>query len=277
MKKFAMDTIKQKASALLWIIIPVCCTALYPYCKSDARILEWLTTGLLIYVLFFSVVIHELCHGFAARFCGDPTAEDSGRLTLNPLRHVSLIGSFIVPLVLYLMKAPAVIGWAKPVPFDPAKLKHFPRDQVLLAISGPLANFVLAYVCFCLFLISGFIFNRLFPGSQVFIHIDIFTPLAFGDIPFEPFWFVFFELLSIGMVVNIVLGAFNLIPFPPLDGSWILKALLPKKAALIFAKFQSFGFIFLLLAVQFHLLEFFLYPMLIILMAFQQVGNLCLR
>jgi Zn-dependent protease len=79
------------------------------------------------------------------------------------------------------------------------------------------------------------------------------------------------------MVVNIVLGAFNLIPFPPLDGSWILKALLPKKAALIFAKFQSFGFIFLLLAVQFHLLEFFLYPMLIILMAFQQVGNLCLR
>jgi Zn-dependent protease len=256
MKQFAMDTIQQKASALLWIIIPACCAALYPYFKSDARILEWLTTGLLIYVLFFSVVIHELSHGVAARFCGDSTAEDSGRLTLNPLRHVSLIGSIIVPLVLYFMKA---------------------RDQVLLAISGPLANFVLAYVCFCLFLISGFIFNRIYPDSQVYIHIDIFTPLAFGDIPFAPFWFVFFELLSIGMVINVVLGAFNLIPFPPLDGSWILKALLPKKAALIFAKFQSFGFIFLLLAVQFHLLEFFLYPMLIILMAFQQVGNLCLR
>jgi Zn-dependent protease len=242
MKQFAMDTIQQKASALLWIVIPACCAALYPYFKADTRILEWLTTGLLIYVLFFSVVIHELSHGVAARFCGDSTAEDSGRLTLNPLRHVSLIGSIIVPLVLYFMKA-----------------------------------LVLAYVCFCLFLISGFIFNRIYPDSQVYIHIDIFAPLAFGDIPFAPFWFVFFELLSIGMVINVVLGAFNLIPFPPLDGSWILKALLPKKAALIFAKFQNFGFIFLLLAVQFHLLEFFLYPMLIMLMAFQQVGNLCLR
>ena len=99
-----MHRIQQTTSVLLWMIIPACCAALYPCCKSDPRILEWLTTGLLICVLFFSVVIHELCHGLAARFCGDSTAENSGRLTLNPLRHVSLIGSIIVPLVLYLLK-----------------------------------------------------------------------------------------------------------------------------------------------------------------------------
>ena len=271
------DTVRQKAPLLLWIIIPVGCGVLYPFGKADARIIECLTIGLIIYVLFFSVVIHELCHGLAAKFCGDFTAEECGRLTLNPLRHVSPVGSVVVPLVLYFMQAPVVIGWAKPVPFDPTKLRHFPRDQVLLAISGPLANFILAYICFTLYLIVGFVFNRFFPESPILFHLDIFVPIIFSNIPFEAFWFIFFEVLSLGMVINLFLGVFNLIPFPPLDGSWILKALLPKKAMVLFSKLQNFGFIFLLLTVQFHLLEFFLYPTMIILMAFQQVGFLFLR
>ena len=93
----------------------------------------------------------------------------------------------------------------------------------------------------------------------------------------DVFEFVFFEILSLGMIINLILGVFNLIPFPPLDGSWILKALLPKKAMILFSKLQNFGFIFLLLAVQFHLLEFFLYPTIIVLVAVQQMGNYCLR
>jgi Zn-dependent protease len=269
--------VRQKASLLLWIVIPVLCGLLYRVAKADARYIEWLTIGLIIYVLFFSVVIHELCHGIAAKKCGDPTAKDLGRLTLNPLRHVSPVGSILVPLILYFMQAPAVIGWAKPVPFDPTKLKQFPRDQVLLAISGPLANFALAYICFNLYLLVGFVFNRYFPESPILFHLDIFTPISLNGIPFEAFWFIVFEILSVGMIVNLVLGVFNLIPFPPLDGSWILKALLPNKAMAVFGKLQNLGFIFLLLAVQFNLLGIFLFPTLIVLAVFQQLGNYFLR
>ena len=272
-----IDLVQKKASLLLWLVIPLGCGALYPFVKADARVLEWLTTALIIYVLFFSVVMHELCHGIAAKFCGDSLAEESGRLTLNPLAHVSLVGSIVVPLVLYFMQAPAVIGWAKPVPFNPTKLRNFPRDQVLLAISGPLANFALAAISFNLYLIAGFVFNRFFSESPISFQLDIFSPITFSNIPLEAFWFVFFEVLSLAVMINLVLGVFNLIPFPPLDGSWILKALLPKKAMIIFSKIQNFGIIFLLLAVQFHLLEFFLYPTMIVLVAVQQLGNFCLR
>ena len=91
----------QKRYVLLWFVIPVVAGLLYPSVKGNPQFLEWLTIGLLIYVLFFSVVIHELCHGLAANWCGDPTAKHAGRLTLNPLSHVSLFGSILVPLVLY--------------------------------------------------------------------------------------------------------------------------------------------------------------------------------
>ena len=272
-----IDNDRQNSALLLWLVIPAGCGLLYPFLKTDVKMVEWLTIALIIYVVFFSVVIHEVCHGIAAKCCGDPLAEESGRLTLNPLVHISPVGSIIIPLALYFMQAPAVIGWAKPVPFEPTKLKHFPRDQVLLAISGPLANFALACISFNLYLVAGFAFNRFFPESPIFFQIDIFTPISFGSVPLEGFWFVFFEILSLGMVINLVLGVFNLIPFPPLDGSWILKALLPKKAMIVFSKLQNFGFVFLLLAVQFHLLEFFLYPTLMILIAFQQMGNFCMR
>ncbi len=272
-----IDSLRQKASLLLWFLIPMLCGLLYPLAKTNARYIDWLVTGLILYVLFFSVVIHELCHGFAAKKCGDPTAKDLGRLTLNPLRHISPVGSIIVPLILYFMQAPVVIGWAKPVPFDPTKLKRFPRDQVLLAISGPLANFTLAYICFNLYLLAGFVFNQFYTQSPIFFHLDIFSPIIFNNIPFEAFWFIFFEVLSIGMIINLVLGVFNLIPFPPLDGSWILKALLPKKAMAVFGKLQNLGFVFLLLAVQFHSLELFLYPTMIVLIAFQEMGNYFLR
>ena len=271
-----MRLIRQKAFLLLWLVMPVGVGVLYPYLKADAQALQWLTTGLLIYVLFFSVVVHELCHGLAADFCGDPTAREAGRLTFNPLKHVSLVGSILVPLGLYLMKAGAVFGWAKPVPFNPLKLRQHPRDQVMLALAGPLSNFASAYLCLNLFIFIGFAFNRLFPASPVALQLDLFAPFTFKQVPFEAFWFVVFEMLSFGIVINVVLGVFNLIPFPPLDGSWLLKALLPKKITVFFGKLQLIGFILLLVALQFHLLQVFFYPVMIVLLVFQTLANLCL-
>ncbi len=263
--------------ALLWIVIPGVFGFIYPYIKQEPQYLEWLTIGLLIYVLFFSVVIHELSHGLAAYWGGDPSARLAGRLTLNPISHVSVVGSFLVPLGLYIIQAPAVFGWAKPVPFNPINLRQHPRDQVMIAVAGPLSNFTLAYLCFNLYVVTGLIFNRMFSASPIYLNLDLFTPLSFEPIPWEPFWFVVFEMLSFGMMINVVLGVFNLIPFPPLDGSWILKALFPKKVTIFFGKLQLVGFILLIIALQFHLLHVFFYPAIIILTLIQFVANLCLR
>lgn len=263
----------RKAYLLLWLVIPLGAGLIYPYLKDEPQYLGWLTIGLLIYVLFFSVVVHELCHGLAANWCGDPTAKNAGRLTFNPISHVSLVGSVIVPLILYFMKAPMVFGWAKPVPFNPINLRQHPRDQVMLAVAGPLSNFTLSYFCLNLYLIASVIFNGVFPDSSIHLQLNIFAPMAFQNVPFEAFWFVFFEILTFGMIINFSLGIFNLIPFPPLDGSWILKALLPKKAAVYFGKIQLVGFILLLIALQFHILEIFFYPVIIIISLFQFIAG----
>lgn len=266
----------QKLPVVLWFVIPIALGVFYPFIKQEPQYLEWLAIVLLIYVLFFSVVIHELAHGLAAYWGGDRTASLAGRLTLNPISHVSVVGSILVPLGLYLMHASVIFGWAKPVPFNPVNLRRHPRDQVMLAVAGPLSNFTLAYLCFNLYVFLGFVFNRLYPASPIYMNLDMFSPVPLGDVPFEAFWFVLFEILSFGMILNVILGVFNLIPFPPLDGSWILKALLPKKITILFGKLQLVGFILLLIALQFHLLQVFFYPAIIILSIFQIIANFCL-
>ncbi len=257
----------------VWLFIPIGCGLLYPFVKDNPQFLEWLTIGLGISILFFSVVIHELCHGLAAYWCGDLTAKDAGRLTLNPINHISLVGTLIVPLALYLTRSSMLFGWAKPVPFNPLNVRQHPRDQVMIAIAGPLANFTLAYLFFNFMLVAVVIFKGIYPETAVPATWDVFSPLAMPDIRFEAFWFVLLHVLSAGMVLNVVLGVFNLIPFPPLDGSWIVKALLPKRAVTVFGKVQQFGFIFLIVAMHFHLLEVLFYPAILIIALFQLIAG----
>jgi Zn-dependent protease len=158
-------------------------------------------------------------------------------LTLNPLGHVSVFGSIILPIALYLFKAP-VFGWAKPVPFDATNLEEHPRDQVWLAMAGPLSNFCLSFASYMLFLLSAPVFTTTNPGIALRIPLNLFAPLDLSGSTPEAFWFVWFEILAFGIVLNAILGVFNLLPFPPLDGSWILKAVLPKKAAVLYGKVQ---------------------------------------
>jgi len=159
-----------------------------------------------ILVLVFSVVIHEVSHGLMARRLGDRTAEHEGRLTLNPIVHLDLFGSILLPAFLIITSSPFLIGWAKPVPYNPYNFidTSFIRKwgEALVAVAGPVSNIIL-------FLIFG-LFLRFFGDSLI-------------GTAFEP------SLVIINMVVivNIVLTVFNLMPFPPLDGSKILFAFLP--------------------------------------------------
>ena len=170
-------------------------------------------------VLLFSVVIHEVSHGYWAYKLGDDTAYLMGRLTLNPLAHLDPFGSIILPLCLYFLTGGGLVfGWAKPVPFNPLKLKNPRRDSALLAFGGPLANLSVA-------LIFGLI-------------IRLFVALGYSAI------IPFFSLI---VEINLVLAIFNLIPIPPLDGSKILFYFFPSIELESFLHRYGFLFIFLVL------------------------------
>ena len=177
-----------------------------------------------IIILIFSVVLHEVSHGAMANYLGDPTAKYSGRLTLNPLRHLDPIGSFLLPLFLILMKSPILFGWAKPVPINPYNLRDQRYGSAKVALAGPASNLTIALV-FGLAL-------RFFPEIAEISG--------------------FYLMFSYIVYLNILLAIFNLLPIPPLDGSHILFTFLPSEFENLKIFLSQFG-IFIL----FFLLFFF--------------------
>ena len=189
-----------------------------------------LVTGLLQYaVLLFSLVFHEFGHAWTALRCGDPTAKRLGRVTLNPLAHADLVGTLILPLVQIFTHVP-LIGWAKPVPFNPANLRHPRRDDMLIAVAGPGFNIILA-------LAASFVLRLVIMAAPLAGegHAGTLVELLFRVLP----WF---------MQINVMLAVFNLIPVPPLDGSWILYHLLPRELAYRYRVFGARWGVLLLLA-----------------------------
>lgn len=157
-----------------------------------------------IIAFLVAISVHEAAHAWMANRLGDPTAKLEGRMTLNPLKHLDLYGTIIVPIFLIFFGSPFVFGWAKPVGFDPFNLKDPRKDAGLISLSGPVANFITAIVfAFLIRLTNG---------------------------PFSVFTIIF-PLFYLIIVINLVLGVFNLIPIHPLDGGKILVGILPPKQA----------------------------------------------
>jgi Zn-dependent protease len=175
-----------------------------------------------IAILIMSVVIHEVSHGYAALALGDVTAKYAGRLTLNPIKHLDLFGSIIVPGLLALLPGGLIFGWAKPVPYNPYNLKNQRWGELIVAAAGPLSNIIIA-------IIFG-VLIRLAP--------------VIGLAP------SFIDLSLTVVLINLILAFFNLLPFPPLDGSKILFSLLPYDAAQKYREFiQRFGLILVFIAI----------------------------
>lgn len=178
---------------------------------------------LYIAILIFSVVIHEVSHGKVADELGDPTARLSGRLTLNPIPHLDLFGSIILPLILIFSGTGFLFAWAKPVPFDPYNLKNPRRDSALISLAGPGANLFLAIV------------------SSILLHL--FTFFSF------PFIFIIGSILVIIIKINVFLALFNLLPIAPLDGFKIVGGILPEEKAKEWYQLERYGMIFLLMLI----------------------------
>ena len=164
---------------------------------------------LLLSVLLFSIVVHEVSQAWQARREGDPTAERLGRITLNPISHLDPVGSFIVPLVLHVSGSGFIFGWAKPVPVDPRNYRDPKWGDIRVSLAGIASNLMLA----CGFTVAGAVLYR----AEVWV-----GPLA-GVVP------ALQQMMVYGIFINLILAFFNLIPIPPLDGSHVLYHLLPEK------------------------------------------------
>jgi len=165
-------------------------------------------------IFFLAVIIHEYAHGWTAWKLGDSTAKNAGRLTLNPLAHIDPVGTIFLPLMLLVMHSPVVFGWAKPVPVDFRSLQNPKKDMVWVGLAGPAANIIFA-------VLLAFILK--------------FSTLAHS--------YVLSALISSGIIINLVLAVFNILPIPPLDGSRVMMGLLPRHLAIRYARLEPYGFL----------------------------------
>jgi Zn-dependent protease len=198
-----------------------------PRCYLDCPLLENIDVAQIFIgflVLLFSLTVHESAHAWAAWRLGDPTGRLLGRVSLNPAVHVDPIGTILFPLLAMVSGLP-LIGWAKPVPVDILKLKHYRRDFALIAAAGPLANLLLAVVA-----ALGVFAVRHAPLGVVG-QVDVSGPLGL--------------LLATLLRLNILLAVFNMLPVPPLDGGNVLAGLLPDRVANLYDLLRPYGFIIL--------------------------------
>ncbi len=162
---------------------------------------------LILPILLISVIVHEVAHGYTALRLGDPTAKQAGRLTANPIPHIDLVGSILVPLLSVIVAGRVFIAWAKPVPVNPANFQNFRRDDILVSVMGPASNIALAFV---FSIITGLVL-MVSPGDPT------------GATEF------FVRIMLNGIYLNVILAIFNMLPIPPIDGSHILASLLPQQ------------------------------------------------
>ena len=193
-----------------------------------------------VIILLFSAVIHEFAHGWMANYYGDPTAKFMGRLTLNPIPHIDLVGSILVPLFLVLSNFGFIFAWAKPVPYNPHNLRDKKNGEMFVALAGPLSNLIIAFI-------FGTIIRMMMMQNIDSSMISFFSFIVY---------------------LNIILALFNLVPIPPLDGSKILFHFLPYSMQGTKDFLEKNGMILLLVFILFGGFEWILWPILEFLFAF---------
>lgn len=199
--------------------------------------------------LIFAITVHEVAHGFVAKLFGDYTAKLAGRLTLNPIKHIDMVGTIILPLLM-LMVSNFIFGWAKPVPVDPRNMRNPRRDMAFVALAGPLANLLMAFL-WALIAKAGVALQG---GGYDWLGV----PLGYMG--------------QAGILINIVLGVLNLIPLPPLDGGNILKSILPPRLAYQISVIEPYSFFILIGLLVTGLLSSIIAPPIIFLL--NLIGNL---
>jgi len=202
--------------------------------------------GIAIYALpvIFAITLHEAAHGYAAKYFGDPTADNEGRISLNPLKHIELVGTVLVPLVLFILSkltvgAGFLFGWAKPVPVNFGNLRHPKRDMLWVALAGPAANLIMM-------LIWALIIKL---GAMLLVS-DFSKPMILMG--------------QAGVQINLILMVLNLLPLPPLDGGRVMVSLLPNRIAGYYARIEPYGLMILLVLLFSGILGMIVQPIMLL-------------
>ena len=183
--------------------------------------------------ILFAITLHEAAHAYAAKYFGDSTAYAEGRMTLNPIKHIDLFGTILIPIGLFLAGSPFLFGYAKPVPVNFGRLRNPRRDSALVSLAGPGANLLMALM----WLVYSIVLHKFNVQEDFFMRVG-----------------------EAGVLTNLVLFAFNLFPLPPLDGGRILTSLLPSRMAYPFSQIEPYGFYILLALMFLKVLHYWMIP-----------------
>jgi len=216
------------------------------------RSFDFATIAIQFVVLLFSLSIHEAAHAWTADHFGDYTARYLGRVTLNPIPHMDPVGTLLFPLLQFFTHFP-LIGWAKPVPVNPAHLRNPQRDQIFISLAGPASNLLAAVGAFFLLVV----FKLSWPESRAFI-TNMAVTMKIPDQ--ESYIAPIMGILFFAMIINMALALFNVLPIPPLDGHWILYGLLPNRAAAALARWSTYGVIILYALMFLGIFQFIFIP-----------------
>ncbi|MGE5464331.1 MAG: site-2 protease family protein, partial [Syntrophothermus sp.] len=210
---------------------------------------RYLAALMFIFILLMLFTVHEFGHAYAAWKLGDDTAQKQGRLTLNPIPHLDILGSILLPALLLWQQSEFLFGWSKPVPVNPQNFKDPQKDHMRVSFAGPAMNLIVCMVCFII-LGSIILFTRLFWPETLSLNLATpFSPVSLVGPPFAKALILIVIFLKQLFYTSLILGIFNLVPIPPLDGSWILSGMLPQGVQNGYEKIRPFGFIIFLLLV----------------------------
>jgi Zn-dependent protease len=220
----------------------------------------WQVTVTQLAVLVVSIMLHECAHAVSGYWSGDGTAARLGRISLNPFRHVDLFGSIILPAILIMTPGGVVFGWAKPVPVDRRQFRDPRRGWLAVTLAGVSVNWLLAMGCAAGLLFLGSALRLMYPDATSQGFSNVFAVAMLQGVPGHFGWELAITALKAGILVNLVLFTFNVLPIPPLDGFGVLESLAPPSFAPLLVKLRAVGWIVLLVLIVSGILSYVLIP-----------------